>query len=151
MRLTPRQTEAMELLREAKPHSQTGARGFISSQTVKEGPDVFVYGVTARALERKGLIYVEWFIDEYAQGDIYLRPQPDTLCAFALPIEYPRPGRGFTFETQCARCGSSTGPDEDDDLELCLSDPEWCNAHPLEGREHFNHIDVEWYLVEVDR
>lgn len=43
---------------------------------------------------------------------------------------------------QCARCGSSVTWEESDTLDLghltwpiCLSSVEWCDAHPMHGRE----------------
>jgi hypothetical protein len=58
----------------------------------------------------------------------------------------------YSFETeagdvedgdQCARCGSSVAWEEVDSIDLglmrwavCLSSPEWCAAHPMNGREN---------------
>lgn len=48
----------------------------------------------------------------------------------------------YGTDAQCARCGSSVTLVEDTTLDgsgfdghVCLSDPEWCDAHPLPGRE----------------
>lgn len=34
---------------------------------------------------------------------------------------------------------------------MCLSDDEWCNAHPLPGREHVQRGRVEWFRIYVSR
>ena len=46
-------------------------------------------------------------------------------------------------DAQCARCGSSVTHIEDDSLDgsgftgdVCLSEADWCDAHPLPGREN---------------
>ena len=78
------------------------------------------------------------------------------------------------IDCQCARCGSSMGyercscdggtewiEDEDDEVSdrvcdicdgeggwhRCMSDPEWCNANPLEGRENVKRGEIEWFTV----
>lgn len=50
------------------------------------------------------------------------------------------PGHGQ--DAQCARCGSSISSEFEDSIDLgpivyhgCLSSAEWCNAHPMPGRE----------------
>lgn len=82
---------------------------------------------------------------------------------------------GFTWENMCARCGSSlhyehctalfcdfeADPgDEDGDYGpcdecggkggwyVCLSSAAWCEANPLEGREHYPRGSLEWFAVE---
>lgn len=30
---------------------------------------------------------------------------------------------------------------------LCMSSPEWCKANPLEGREHIERGQIEWFTV----
>lgn len=71
--------------------------------------------------------------------------------ARAYPVSFPDGverweedhGSGFV-ETgeQCARCGSSVTWQENDSIDLglqrwatCLASEEWCNAHPLAGRD----------------
>ena len=91
------------------------------------------------------------------------------------------PNDGREWDAQCARCGSSVvhvqcydcwwdgfcGDDDDPFLPraircgacngaggwpACCSDAEWCNAHPLPGRESVERGAVEWFVVrEVSR
>ena len=81
------------------------------------------------------------------------------------------------WDCQCARCGSSCDADgcdecmndgfvESDDYDddsdefvvcpdclgtpivyRCLSSREWCEANPLEGREHVKRGEIEWFIV----
>ena len=46
------------------------------------------------------------------------------------------------YGVQCARCGSSVSPEvtgygcgDDVVVYVCLSSPEWCESHPIRGRE----------------
>lgn len=84
---------------------------------------------------------------------------------------------GTDLENQCARCGSSVdymscdfcggeghnvdGDEFDDDdgaicdpcngaggWHVCLSSPEWCEAHPMPGREGVKRGEVEWYAAD---
>ncbi len=72
-------------------------------------------------------------------------------------------------ECQCARCGSSASSEdcewcpacgwyEDNDPDChacqgtgiahyCLSDADWCNAHPLPGRESIKRGEIEWFKL----
>jgi hypothetical protein len=50
---------------------------------------------------------------------------------------------GVEEEVQCARCGSSIASEtqtsfdgEERIVRFCLSSPEYCEAHPLPGREY---------------
>jgi hypothetical protein len=89
--------------------------------------------------------------------------------------EFQRIPRHPTCENQCARCGSSVGHRdcencggdgyiEDDDWQfpsndrcdiclgdggwyVCLSSGEWCEAHPIPGRETVTRGTVEWFCV----
>jgi len=79
------------------------------------------------------------------------------------------------YDTQCARCGSSTvwedccncggeGYIEDDDWQcpetrpcdwckttggfpLCCSGEEWCTANPIPGREAITHGAIEYFEI----
>jgi hypothetical protein len=31
---------------------------------------------------------------------------------------------------------------------VCLSSEEWCNTHPLEGRERVEHGEIEWFTFQ---
>lgn len=81
---------------------------------------------------------------------------------------------GLDIENCCARCGSSCGTEDctecdggwlgthdEDEYGVsscgecyglgvwyhCLSSPEFCEAHPLPGREHTRRGDIEWYVI----
>ena len=51
---------------------------------------------------------------------------------------------------QCGRCGSSLAVEEDffneqpNAIWRCLSSPEWCETHPLPGREHVRTARGRW-------
>lgn len=85
------------------------------------------------------------------------------------------PHDGQEWDCQCARCGSSCGYVdcgecggdgyvEDDDCcgtdtmqcrecgghggwPVCVSDDDWCNAHPLPGRENVKRGAIEWFVI----
>jgi hypothetical protein len=88
------------------------------------------------------------------------------------------PNDGREWDCQCARCGSScvsetcdtcggTGVDDwdegdwdDDGPEVCdiceggggwmhcCSSPDWCEAHPIEGRENTARGSIEWFTFD---
>lgn len=85
------------------------------------------------------------------------------------------PNDGREWDCQCARCGSSMesvpceacggeGVWESDGFGdetricgecggeamwlVCLSSAEWCEAHPIIGREGIKRGEVEWFVVE---
>lgn len=90
------------------------------------------------------------------------------------PIEAPLFAHPGWEDSQCARCGSSVVDEVcercgsegwlfgDDDApstpcpdcdgagahHWCASDPEWCQAHPMPGREHTPRGEIEDFLIE---
>lgn len=56
------------------------------------------------------------------------------------------PQDGRDWDGQCARCGSSVAmfapPRE------CLSSAAWCEANPIEGREHVHRGEIEWFTFD---
>jgi hypothetical protein len=87
------------------------------------------------------------------------------------------PGDGRTWDCQCARCGSSAVTescelcfgdgfhcDDDSDEKFdccdcngagafveCLSSVDWCNAHPIAGREETKRGAIEWFTFDKPR
>lgn len=81
------------------------------------------------------------------------------------------PSDGRDWDCQCARCGSSvhwetcgacggegiTAPGElyeEDPLwyaawGICMSSPEWCEAHPLTGRDAVKRGAIEWFTFDA--
>lgn len=86
------------------------------------------------------------------------------------------PHDGRDWDAQCARCGSSVDREQcptccgngyvNEDLYgcyietvpccdcdghggwcICLSSPDWCEAHPLAGRELVERGEVEWFPI----
>lgn len=100
---------------------------------------------------------------------------PNVIADHPTPDMYRA---GLELDVQCARCGSSvdsercencddgwTEGDEDADIcgcgytrcwacdgrsvrHRCLSSPEYCEAHPLPGREGVERGKVEWFVTE---
>lgn len=92
---------------------------------------------------------------------------------------YPRDGR--EWDCQCARCGTSMqfldcdncdgeGWIDDDDWQAddgdgwecewcrgagghwaCLSSPEWCEAHPQDGRADVKRGAIEWFTFDAPK
>lgn len=68
------------------------------------------------------------------------------------------PGRDFDDRVmegvQCARCGSTMTFDDDagdEGLWRCLSDYEWCQANPREGRENVEaRWSPEYFTIRAD-
>jgi hypothetical protein len=50
-------------------------------------------------------------------------------------------------DTQCARCGSSSGWDDEAEAWRCLSSLEWCEANPLPARED---VPARWTPEHFD-
>jgi hypothetical protein len=72
------------------------------------------------------------------------------------------PNDGREWGCQCARCGASCGHERcgcngsDPQCEECsghggwwgcLARPEWCLAHPINGRESLKRGPIEWFVV----
>ena len=102
-----------------------------------------------------------------------------TTATKVVASQPPRDGR--EWESQCARCGSSTVPEEcnncggegfivDDDWQAdegdtftcdwcrgeggwqhCCSTPEWCEANPVAGREETKRGAIEWFTFDESK
>jgi hypothetical protein len=58
------------------------------------------------------------------------------------------PADGRDWYCQCARCGSSCRAN-DAGKPVCISSPEWCKAHPLEGRRSTLRGTIEWNVARA--